>query len=79
MKNRKITVILEGEPNNYCAYSNNMSQLSNITGVGDTIDECKQSVYNCVNIQIELGNLPPFNYELIFEYDKDIVLEQEYV
>jgi len=75
MKTKRIIVIMEGEPGNYSAYSNNMPRLSNVTGVGNTIEECKQSAYNCVNILIEIGNLPPAQYELIFEYDKDIILE----
>jgi len=66
MKNKTFEVIIEGEQGNYCAYSQGEEF---ITGVGDTIEECKKSAYNCLEIQKELGNIPPGDYQLVFKYD----------
>jgi len=72
MKNKTFEVIIEGEQGNYCAYSQGEEF---ITGVGDTIEECKKSVYNCLEIQKELGNISPDDYQIVFKYDIESFFE----
>jgi len=71
MKHRKIIVYIESGEDVFWAHSKDMPKLSNITGVGDTIEECKKSAYNCLEIQKELGNIPSGDYELVFTYDTE--------
>jgi len=68
MKNKTFEVIIEGEQGNYCAYSEGDEF---ITGVGDTVEECKQSAYDCLELQKELGNIPPGDHELVFKHDAE--------
>jgi len=71
METKKIIVYLEAGQDVFWAHSKDMPKLSNITGVGDTIEECKKSAYNCLEIQKELGNIPSGDYELVFKFDTE--------
>jgi len=69
MEKKKFKIIIEGEQGNYCAYSEGDEF---ITGVGNTVEECKQSAHQCLEIQKELGNIPnDEDYELVFKYDTE--------
>jgi len=72
MKPTEIKIIIEMSEDTYCAYSEGEEF---ITGVGDTLEECKRSAYECVDIQIELGNLAKGAYKLVFKYDIESFLE----
>jgi len=68
MEKKKFKIIIEGEHGNYCAYSKGDEF---ITGVGNTVEECKKSAYECLEIQKELGNIPAGDYELVFKFDTE--------
>ena len=59
----KIEKSLDGH---YWAFAEN---VEGITGEGSTIWKVKKSVASCLEIQLELGNLPSGKYELVFIED----------
>lgn len=66
---QQIKVIIElSEYACYWAYS--QTDGDGITGVGDTIEEVKKSVFECIEIQKELGNFTAKDYEVIFIIEK---------
>jgi len=69
MERKKITVYIEAGEDVFWAHSKDMPKLANITGVGDTVEECKKSAWDCLEIQKQLGNIPPGDYDLAFTYD----------
>jgi len=75
MEAKEIKVVIERSKDAYWAYSTNMPKLSGVTGVGDTVEECKRSAYECLDIQKELGNIPGGEYALVFKYDTESFLE----
>jgi len=75
METKKITVYLEAGQDVFWAHSKDMPKLSNITGVGRTVEECKRSAHDCLELQKELGNIPPGDYELVFRHDAESFFE----
>ena len=72
---RKITMIIEKSPDLYCAFSEEEDVPFN--GCGDTIEECKQNVQNCIEIvdAFDEKSRPKFmdeKYELMYEFDRSV-------
>ena len=60
----QIKVIIENsEVGFFWAYASN---VIGINGGGRTIDAAKKEIFNCIEIQKELGNFPHKNYEVVF-------------
>lgn len=75
---RKITMIIEKSPDLYCAYSEEEDVPLN--GCGNTIEECKQEVLNCIETVKEFDerNRPKFlddDYEIVYEFDQSVTEE----
>lgn len=68
-------MIIERSPDLYCAYSN--EEDIPLNGCGETIEECKQNVQNCIEIVDEFDerSRPKFlddDYEIVYEFDLDL-------
>ena len=65
---KAIKIIIERSRDAYWAYADNVEGLN---GVGDTIQEAKQSVLECIDILREFDNPPAIlqgEYELVFKF-----------
>jgi hypothetical protein len=45
-----------------------------VNGMGDTIQDAKNSLMESIEIQKELGNLKPGNYEVVYRFDTKSLL-----
>ncbi len=69
---KKIKIIIEKSADSYGAYAEN---IEGIVGFGDTVQECKQSVLDCIDTiktyfdEEEIPSVLKHDYELIFHYD----------
>ncbi len=69
---KTIKVIIERSKDAFWAYSENAM----VNGVGDTIEEVKQSVLECIEIQKELGNLKANEtYNIVYKFDAESLLK----
>ncbi len=68
---KKVKIIIERSKDSYWAYAENMEGVS---GVGDTVQEAKQSALQSIEIQKKLGNIPNKAYALIFKFDTQSLL-----
>ena len=60
----QIKVIFEKSTDGfYWAYASN---VIGINGGGRTIDAAKKEIFNCIELQKELGNFSHKNYEIVF-------------
>ena len=64
MKNYRA--IIERSKDAYWAY---IPDLEGVTGVGETVQEAKQSMLEGLNLQIELGNLSLCEYTIDYHFD----------
>lgn len=72
---KQIKIIIEKSKDHFSAYSEN---IEGINGAGDTVEETKKNVFECIEIQKELGNFPKAfgeNYEVTFKFDVESLLE----
>jgi hypothetical protein len=74
---RTIKIIIEKNKDGFWAYANNDIA---ITGGGNTVQECKQDVLDCIETLKELDgkNRPAFvdkDYELVYKFDMQSLLE----
>ncbi|MDR0793082.1 MAG: hypothetical protein LBE82_07220 [Chitinophagaceae bacterium] len=69
---KQIKIIIEASKDSFGAYAEDDEYP--VTGVGDTVQEAKQSALDCIEIQKELGNLPKQNFDVIFKYDTQSIL-----
>ena len=72
---KAIKIIIERSRDAYWAYADNVEGLN---GVGDTIQEAKQSVLECIDILREFDNPPAIlqgEYELVFKFDTESFLK----
>jgi len=72
---KKIKIIIERSKDAFWAYAEN---VAGINGVGDSVEEAKQSIAACIEIQKELGNFPKSlgdDYMLIFKFDAESLFE----
>ena len=69
---KTIKVIIERSKDAFWAYSEN----TGVNGVGDTVEEVKQSVLECIKIQKGLGNLKDGeDYEIVYKFDTESLLQ----
>ena len=71
----QIKIIIERAEESFWAYSEN---IQGINGVGNTVNEVKQSVLDCIEIQKGLGNLKmsiASDYVVVFKFDTKSILE----
>jgi hypothetical protein len=69
---KTIKVIIERSEDAFWAYSEN----TEVNGVGDTVEEVKQSVLDCLEIQKELGNLKANEeYDIVYKFDTESLLK----
>ena len=62
---RTVLIIVEKTDDVYWAYA---TDLTGVSGVGNTIQEAKASAVNCIKIQVEEGNIPDQAYQPFFQY-----------
>ncbi len=69
---KKIKIVIEKSADSYGAYAENVAK---IVGAGDTVQECKQSVLDCIDTiktyfdEKEIPDVLKGDYELVFRYD----------
>jgi hypothetical protein len=68
---KEIKIIIERSKDAYWAYSEN---VDGVNGVGDTVQEVKQSALEGIEIQKKLGNLKPGYYKVSFRFDAESLL-----
>lgn len=74
---KKIKVVIEKTKNHYSAYSEN---VEGINGGGDTPEEAKQSIVDCIRIikkHFKSHNIPAIlkgDYELVYRFDTESLL-----
>jgi predicted RNase H-like HicB family nuclease len=68
MKKSSYKAIIERSKDAYWAY---IPELEGVSGVGDTVQEAKQSMLGGLGLQQELGNLS--NQEFLIEYHFDVI------
>ncbi len=68
---KTIEVIIERSEAAFWAYS----EKAEVNGVGDTLEEVKQSVLECIEIQKQLGNLKiDEEYYIVYKFDAECLL-----
>jgi predicted RNase H-like HicB family nuclease len=71
---KTVKIIIERSEDAYWAYAEN---VEGITGVGDTVQEAKQSALDCIEILKELNDTPKVlkaAYSVIFKFDTQSLL-----
>jgi hypothetical protein len=69
---KTIKVIIERSKDAFWGYSENEA----VNGVGDTVEEVKKSVLECIEIQKELGNLQTDEeYNIVYKFDTESLLK----
>jgi hypothetical protein len=68
MKKSSYKAIIERSKDAYWAY---IPELEGVSGVGETVQEAKQSMLGGLSLQQELGNLS--NQEFLIEYHFDVI------
>ena len=68
MKSNTYKAIIERSKDAYWAY---IPELEGVSGVGETVQEAKQSMLDSLGLQQELGNL--FIQEFLIEYHFDVI------
>lgn len=68
---KPVKIIIERSKDAFWAYAEN---LEGVTGVGDTVSQAKQSAVDCIDLQIELGNIPNKKYTVNFKFDTESIL-----
>lgn len=75
---KKIKIIIERSGDSYGAYAEN---IEGVVGAGDTVQECKQSVLDCIDtmqLYFDEKQIPTAlknEYELVFRYDTQSLLQ----
>lgn len=63
---KTVKIIIERSKDAYSAYA---ETIEGVYGMGDTVEEAKQSALEGLKIQQNLGNLPKEKYDVIFQFD----------
>ncbi|WP_291287229.1 type II toxin-antitoxin system HicB family antitoxin [Flavobacterium sp.] len=68
---KTIRIIIERNEDGFWGYAENEKA---IVGGGDTVQECKQDILDCISTlkDLDAGNRPPFlekEYELVYKFD----------
>ena len=69
MKN--VQIVIERSKDAFWAYA---PKLEGVSGVGDTVEQAKQSALESIELQKELGNIPNVKYTTIFKFDTESLL-----
>jgi predicted RNase H-like HicB family nuclease len=74
---KKIRILIERGKDGYSAYAENVNK---IYGVGDTVDDVKQNVLECIQIvkSFDDKNIPAAlkgEYEIVWKFDVESLLE----
>ncbi len=75
---KKIKIIIEKSSDSYGAYAEN---VEGIVGAGNTVQECKQSILDCIETMKTFFNEDQIpkelkkDYELVFRYDTVSLLQ----
>lgn len=75
---KKIKIIIEKSVDSYGAYAEN---VEGVVGAGDTVQECKQSVLDCIDTikqyfdEEQIPTVLKSEYELVFRYDTVSLLQ----
>ena len=69
MKN--VQIVIERSKDAFWAYA---PKLEGVSGVGDTVQQAKQSALEGIQIQKELGNIPDVEYKATFKFDTESLL-----
>lgn len=68
---KQIKVIIERSKGAFSAYAENAEGIS---GMGDTVQEAKESLLESIEIQKELGNLKVNQFEIVYKFDMESLL-----
>jgi len=68
---KQVKIIIERSKDAYWAYA---EKLEGVSGVGDTVQEAKQSALKGIEIQKQLGNIPDKDYQVVFKFDTQSLL-----
>lgn len=68
---KQIKVIIERSRDAFSAYAENAEGIS---GMGDTVQEVKESLLESIEIQKELGNLKVNQFEIVYKFDMESLL-----
>ncbi len=69
---KQIKIILEASKDAFGAYTE--SDKYPVTGMGDSVQEAKKSVFDSIELNKELGNIPNVDYDVVFKYDTQSIL-----
>ena len=72
---KQIKIIIERSDDAFWAYA---QKVEGVSGVGDTVQEAKQSALDSIEIQKELGNFPKAlngNYQVVFKFDAESLFD----
>lgn len=69
MKN--VQIVIERSKDAFWAHA---PKLEGVSGVGDTVQQAKQSALEGIEIQKELGNIPNVEYKVTFKFDTESLL-----
>ncbi len=67
----EVIVNIEASKNHLGAHAEN---LEGVTAGGDTMQELKKSLLECIEIQKELGNIEDITYHITYKYDTQSLL-----
>ncbi|HEX7906242.1 MAG TPA: hypothetical protein VF487_20350 [Chitinophagaceae bacterium] len=68
---KTVKIVIERSKDAYWAYA---EKLEGISGVGETVQQAKQSALESIRIQKQLGNIPNAEYRLVFKFDTQSLL-----
>lgn len=68
---KELKVIIERSKDAFSAYAENVEGVS---GMGDTVQEAKESLLESIEIQKELGNLKVNHYDIVYKFDMESLL-----
>ncbi|WP_152266925.1 type II toxin-antitoxin system HicB family antitoxin [Agriterribacter humi] len=68
---KSVQIVIERSKDAFWAHA---PKLEGVSGVGDTVQQAKQSALEGIEIQKELGNIPDVEYKAIFKFDIESLL-----
>ena len=68
----EVIVKIGASSDHFGAWAEN---LEGITAGGNTIEEVKQEILECIEIQKELGNIEDIEYDIVYSYDTQSFLK----
>jgi hypothetical protein len=68
---KRIKAVIERSKDAFSAYAEN---VDGVTGMGDTVQDAKDSLLESIEIQRKLGNLKISEYEVVYKFDVESLL-----